>query len=70
MQFTYDHLVSINSTELLYYNIFTTKKKFQNIHSKFYKEKHIITDTIHYYKNNFVLPTHSFFMIEKKPMLL
>jgi hypothetical protein len=38
---------------------------FQNINSKFYKEKHIITDIIHYYKNDFVLHTHCFFMIGK-----
>jgi hypothetical protein len=38
---------------------------FQNIHSKLYKEKHIVSDIIHYYKNDFVLHTHNFFMIEK-----
>jgi hypothetical protein len=65
MQFTYGHLVSINSIELLYYIIFTKNYIFQNIHSKFYKEKHIVSDIIHYYKNDFVLHTHSFFMIEK-----
>ncbi len=65
MQFTYGHLVSINFIELLYYIIFTKNYIFQNIHSKFYKEKHIVSDIIHYYKNDFVLHTHSFFMIEK-----
>jgi hypothetical protein len=37
----------------------------QNVHSKFYKEKHITTYIIHHCNNDFVLPTHSFFMIEK-----
>ncbi len=66
MQFTYGHLVTINSTKKLYYNIFTTKIYiFQNVHFKFYKKKHIATNIIHYYNNDFVHPTHSFFMIDK-----
>ncbi len=66
MQFLYGHLVSINSIQKSYYNIFTKNKNiiFQNIHSKFYKEKRIVIDII-YYKNDFVLLTNSVFMIEK-----
>ncbi len=64
MQFTYGHLVNINSF-FLYYTIFTICI-FQNIHSKFYKEKHIAIDITHYCNNDFVLPiVHNFFMIEK-----
>jgi hypothetical protein len=37
----------------------------QNVHSKFYKGKHITIDIIHYCNNDFVLPTHNFSMIEK-----
>jgi len=66
MQSLYGHLVSINSIQKSYYNIFTKNKNiiFQNIHSKFYKEKRIVIDII-YYKNDFVLLTNSVFMIEK-----
>ncbi len=65
MQFTYGHWVYTNSIELLYYSILQQIYIFQNIHSKFYKEKHIVINILHYYKNDFVLHTHSFFMIEK-----
>ncbi len=70
MQFAYGHLVSINSIKLLYYIFLQKIYIFQNIHSKFYKEKHIVSDIIHYYKNDFVLHTHSFFMIEKTTNVL
>jgi len=68
MQFTYGHLVNINSKNIyILYYFYNKICIFQNVHSKFYKEKHIAIDIIHYCKNDFVLPiVHSFFMIEKK----
>jgi hypothetical protein len=60
MQFTYGQLVSINSFKNIYYSIFTIKYvDFKMLHSKFYKEKHIATDIIHYCNNDFVLLTHA-----------
>jgi len=65
MQFTYGHLVSINFIELLFMYFYQKIYIILNIHSKLYKDKHIVYDIIHYYKNDFVLHTHNFFMIEK-----
>ncbi len=70
MKFTYGHLVTINSTTKLYYNIFTTKSIYLNVHFKFYKKKHIATNIIHYCNNDFVHPTHSFFMIDKTTIVV
>jgi hypothetical protein len=67
MQFTYGHLVSINSTKkIILYYFYNKICIFQNVHSKFYKEKQIAIDIIHYCNNDFILPTiHNFFVIEK-----
>jgi hypothetical protein len=68
MQFTYGHLVTINPTIYIYIYIYIYINKIyisQNIHSKFYKKKHIATNIIHYRNNDFVHPTHSFFIIDK-----
>jgi len=68
MQFTYGHLVSINSTKLLYFN-FLQQNLSQNVHSEyfFFIKK---TDIIHDYNNDFVFPMHNVFMIKKKTIVV
>jgi len=58
MQFTYGQLVSIIFKKYILYYFNNKICIFRNVHSKFYEEKHLTTNTIHCC-NDFILPTHA-----------